>query len=634
MRKSSTFTILTGAFTVSWLSCAALSREAQVASQPASRLEEAPVHVIAPGSTDHGQSAARSGSPIQLGTFDHRSFAWVADADDKRLRAIDMDNLDESSSIDLGGTPSELVMLDDGTMIVSLRDTNEIVTVVGGSVAHRIPVPTEPIGLAITLDGETLLVTSGWAHKLTAIDTRTLTQTWSIDVAREPRKVVVAGWKAWVSHAMGSTLESVDIGRHLAKPIALEGWRESFGEGAFVGQAPASAVQGFTLAVSNGARSTIFAPRILARTDPSSFEGWGEGDGAGGDSYGGSDAFNPESLDVVRIDADTMVPELESQVLRAGFDDARCSLPRASLIAGERLFVACLGNDSVVELDAMFPAPHHAEVRRTKVPPGPMGLALDEAHDSLVVWSQFSRQISLIPLAKKDSESTALPAVSMAPSTRDPLLLRGKLLFHVTNDDRISNDARACASCHPDGREDGLVWQTNEGPRQTPMLAGRLSGTAPYGWRGQSISVEHHLKTKSLKRLGGKGLPEDDLAALVAYVRSIGVPVETAMPDPFVVARGEQIFNSSQTQCAECHGADGRTPDGLDHNVRSWAPGDQLGVFDTPSLRGVGQTAPYFHDGRYKSLRQLLAGVDGTMGHTKQLNADELEALEAYLRTR
>ena len=574
---------------------------------------------------------ARQGSPIQLGEVDGRSFAWVADADDKRIRAIDMERLDEVSSVDVGGTPAELVMMPNGTIIASLRDTNELVTIAGGIVCRRLSVPTEPIGLALTPDDQTLLVTSGWARTLTAVDMHRFEAEWKVDVAREPRKVVVSGWHAYVSHAMGNTIESIDLGSREAKPIALGAWRESFGhDDTFMGQSAATAVQGFALAATDGLDRTIFAPRVLARTDQS-FDF--EGEGGGGDSYGGSDAFSPEALDVARIDANNDVPELESLVLRAGFTDTACSLPRAALAHGDRLFIACLGSDVVIELDGSFPAPHHAEVRRTKVPPGPTGLARDEKHDSLVVWSQFACEISVIPLSRT-ADATALPAVSLAPSARDSKLLRGKLLFHATTDERISTDGRACASCHPDGREDGLVWQTNEGPRQTPMLAGRLDGTAPYGWRGQSRTVEEHLKTRSFKRLGGKGLPPDDLDALIAYVRSIPVPSDDARANASVIARGEEIFNGAKTQCADCHGSDGRSPDGLDHNVRSWAQGDGLGVFDTPSLRYVAQTAPYFHDGRYRSLRQLLVGVDGTMGHTKHLTGEELDALETYVRTR
>jgi cytochrome c peroxidase len=67
--------------------------------------------------------------------------------------------------------------------------------------------------------------------------------------------------------------------------------------------------------------------------------------------------------------------------------------------------------------------------------------------------------------------------------------------------------------------------------------------------------------------------------------------------------------------------------------VKSKAKADQSSVFNTPSLRFVGGTGPYFHDGRYKTLRALLTSTDGTMGHTKHLSPDDLDALEAYLRT-
>jgi cytochrome c peroxidase len=69
------------------------------------------------------------------------------------------------------------------------------------------------------------------------------------------------------------------------------------------------------------------------------------------------------------------------------------------------------------------------------------------------------------------------------------------------------------------------------------------------------------------------------------------------------------------------------------HDVQSKTAADKSGTFNTPSLRNVGGGGPYFHDGRYKTLRQLLTDADRKMGHTAQLSNDDLEALEAYLRT-
>ena len=76
-----------------------------------------------------------------------------------------------------------------------------------------------------------------------------------------------------------------------------------------------------------------------------------------------------------------------------------------------------------------------------------------------------------------------------------------------------------------------------------------------------------------------------------------------------------------------------RLADGLVHEVASRTKGDKTGGFDTPSLRGIGLSAPYFHDGRYATLKDLLLGSRTAMGHTAQLSTADLDALEAYLRT-
>ena len=57
------------------------------------------------------------------------------------------------------------------------------------------------------------------------------------------------------------------------------------------------------------------------------------------------------------------------------------------------------------------------------------------------------------------------------------------------------------------------------------------------------------------------------------------------------------------------------------------------GNFATPSLRFVGGTGPYFHDGRYSTLRALLTSDDSAMGKAKDLPTAEIDALEAYLKT-
>jgi cytochrome c peroxidase len=98
------------------------------------------------------------------------------------------------------------------------------------------------------------------------------------------------------------------------------------------------------------------------------------------------------------------------------------------------------------------------------------------------------------------------------------------------------------------------------------------------------------------------------------------------------VAHGREIFHSTAAGCSSCHGLDGNVPDGIKHDVGSKALADRSIDFDTPSLRSVGGTAPYFHDGRYATLAELLDSTDGDMGHTSHLSRTDRDALEAYLR--
>ena len=65
----------------------------------------------------------------------------------------------------------------------------------------------------------------------------------------------------------------------------------------------------------------------------------------------------------------------------------------------------------------------------------------------------------------------------------------------------------------------------------------------------------------------------------------------------------------------------------------AWASRITGASVETPSLRFVAGTGPYFHDGRYATLSQLLRETKGTMGWAADMPADDLAALEAYLLT-
>jgi mono/diheme cytochrome c family protein len=319
-----------------------------------------------------------------------------------------------------------------------------------------------------------------------------------------------------------------------------------------------------------------------------------------------------------------------------------CLLPRAAAYdpAGDWLVVGCEGSGQVISLQMRDGGPL-VRINQWDVGPEPTGVAVDPERRAVFAWSQRGHTLTSFPIdayhaSASDPDEGLVRTVAVGPQVdaSDPIA-RGRALFHATGDARISADGRACASCHPDGRDDGLVWSTPDGPRQTPTLAGRLAGTAPYGWNGTRSTVKKHV-TGTLHRLGGTGLDDESMDALVAYCMHMPEApraTQAALKDDPLVAEGRDLFDSPRTECSSCHIADGTFTDGNRHDVRSKGASDPRRRFDTPSLRFVSGTAPYFHDGRYPTLRALLAGSNGTMGHTTGLSPHEIDALEAYLDT-
>jgi hypothetical protein len=319
-----------------------------------------------------------------------------------------------------------------------------------------------------------------------------------------------------------------------------------------------------------------------------------------------------------------------------------CFLPRAAAVSNDRemVLVSCLGTDEILAFDAE-PGPLSTSARgRWHVGSGPVGIAVDDAAGEAIVWSQFAGELSRIalpPKADRDAPptfsypSTPVEVRSTAkldaiPATEDEAPRRtlsakaqlGRELFHAAGDRRVSAD----------GRDDGLNWPTPNGPRQTPMLAGRLhERTKPFGWQGDAETVAAHLE-QTFSRLGGKGLTEAELEALISYCHEMATPNRGEdAPSAELVSRGSALFHDETVGCSVCHTQKGYGSDGVRHGVGS---GPEL---ETPSLAFIGGTAPYFHDGRFATLSELLTESKGKMGWGGHLGDEDLKALEAYLMT-
>jgi mono/diheme cytochrome c family protein len=632
----------------------------------------------AAASTARPAVPVRAGATVALATRDGRTLAYAADEDDQAIHIVDVDARKELGETALDGRPSQLMFLPDGRLVVLLRDRAQIEVLEPGRKAEElerrctVDTAAEPVALALTPDDATVLVTSGWGRALTAFDAATVTRSYQVALPREPRAVVVSddGKFAYVSHAVGAQASRVTLLDKTVTAISLHerdpgsdvqerALQKQIDEHVKKGEAVPSNVtdelgelvkgthpscQGFALAKSVGPGGRILAPQVLVDSGDAKERAPGYG----------NDESSTEVGDVAVIDAATGKPlsvslERPADTDAWGNGDARdtqkseCLLPRAAVTdpVSKALLVSCFGIDQVIAYDSLAASPARAERRRWSVSAGPNGIAVDTANKRAVVWSQFDRALDVLPLEDAgladDKGRPPMPvervAMAQNPARSLPMAMAlGRLLFHSVGDGRIARDGRACASCHPDGRDDSLVWATPDGPRRSIMLAGRVLGTAPYAWSGSEDDLRVHLSTTFDRLNGVGGLKSVELTSLTAYVQSLSPPASPVAPRDAQSQRGAELFASAEVGCATCHSGPLGT-DNLRHDVKSKTDADKTAEFNTPSLHLVGGTGPYFHDGRYKTLHDLLTATRDEMGHTSQLSPRDLEAIEAYLGT-
>jgi mono/diheme cytochrome c family protein len=602
--------------------------------------------------------------------IDHEALvAFVADADAKALHRVDLLS-HEVRTTALPCTPEQALVLDGAHVAVTLRGCSRVAIVSyddepDGAVVAAIEVASDPFALASTPGGD-ILVTSAWGHALTALayDGNLLSVKYTVPLAKEPRGVVVTrdGARAFISHVSGDAVSVVDLAgageRPRARSLDALGARYRNLVDHDAGSTTEHPRSSLAYAIAmNESGTRVFVPHVAVQIgeDVSHVVSSGYGSvrveddtsvpsvavlsARDGEVLGAPprDESAQPSRTPARAGAVTSPPAHLARAPRAriptsGFAFAVTPLgsparqARAAAVLGDHLYVASLGTDELVDLDARSLDPALAVVRRIPVAGGPTGLDVDATTGVAVVWGQFDHTLSIVSLGSGGVESVRLSGDTLADD-----VAAGRRLFYTDRDARTSRDGRACAACHPDGREDGLVWRLDAGPRQTPMLVGRLDH-GPFGWMAKHDTLEGNMQ-ETMTRLGGAGLPQAELTQLAAYLKEgLAAPAREASSDPRV-ARGKELFTSTQTGCTNCHREAEEFSDRNLHDIASKAPGDESTKFRTPPLLFLEGTAPYFHDGRYATLEALLDDDLDRMGNTTQLTRDDRDALAAYLRT-
>ena len=154
------------------------------------------------------------------------------------------------------------------------------------------------------------------------------------------------------------------------------------------------------------------------------------------------------------------------------------------------------------------------------------------------------------------------------------------------------------------------------------------------------VSTEHYPTAIAIGSDGKRAYVLNTLSDSVSVIRLSGPVLDRTIslgphPELTAVDRGERLFHSAKLShdnwfsCASCH-VHGHTNGLLNDNMTDGTFGTAKRVL---TLRGIGQTAPYAWNGKFKTLEdQISHSIRSTM-QGSALPEDEISDLVAYLKT-
>lgn len=642
-----------------------------------------PAAVPAPGTSPASGMLQTAGGKLVLAAPDHDQ-VLILDAESREVLA----------RVDVSDGPSH-VAISGQTAVVSTRygHTLEVIDIESGALLRSITVGSEPVGIAVLEEGRVAVVLAGEAAvSVVDITSGRVERTFEL-AAKDPRAIALTGEKLFVTHMTAGLFSEIDlesgaVSTRSAATVNPVGPQVQPNLMRSVTVAP----DGKTLLVAHSQANsdTVRAPIGEGSSDPSV---------GGSCGYGGCPQELPATTPgVTEIDADSgsvLVPAMSEQQGGGGgmndmpdcFDcgfglpmatnppsflnpnEARffgVPLNNATAIAlfdgGRGMLVLHTGSRNVVMLRRDLSGEASDVLGVVNVGHGAFSITVSEDGTRAFVFNQFDGTVTefelpvlerevktngkLVPSSggqTKPAEFAEVPVIaaqtwSVVDDVLDPVVSRGRKLFHDALDSRISqNHSVSCATCHPDGRHDGQTWRFTFGPRNTPQLGGGILETAPFHWPGDVTTHRDLNSLTVLAFMGGTGLDESSMDAIGAFIDTIpAAPPKTALAEQMSEAaqRGQAIFDSTEAGCIECHAGDHFTDN------RNWDIGTRAGEsdrrdFQTPVLHGLERSGPYLHDGSVRSLEELVQQVIRTdrMGKGSHLTDQDAQDLVEYLRT-
>jgi YVTN family beta-propeller protein len=272
-----------------------------------------------------------------------------------------------------------------------------------------------------------------------------------------------------------------------------------------------------------------------------------------------------------------------------------------------------------------------------RIPLGGRPMTVRVGPDNLVyVANYLLNAVQVIDPARR----TVVRTIALGGPAEPSLARRGEAIFY---DGRRSLDQwYSCHSCHYDGHTNSVTMDTLNDGRfgnyKVVLSLRNVVHTGPWTWHGWQTDLAAGVKKSLVDTMLGPKPTDDDVKAMVAYLGTLDPPPNpNRTPDGGLTEaakRGEAVFNERKAGCARCHPGPYYT-DGKVHEVGTGEPGDAYKGFNPPSLIGIFDRPFFLHDGRAKSLEDLLTGPHNPdqLNSRGSLTKDELDDLIAYLKS-
>jgi YVTN family beta-propeller protein len=607
-----------------------------------------------PGSAALTSQAGKHSSSAIAITADGTTLL-VVNPDSNSLTLVDAASRTAVAELAVGVDPRTAAVDDAGQRAyVANRgsDSVSVIDLAAQQVIAQASVGRQPYGVIVSPDGDTLYVAEQGADQVRVLDVATLASLSVRPTADRPSGLAIGddGTTLYVTHALGNAITVLTIYPYRVYfPLVLADWE--VGE-LTAGEVASSAVQppiGQSTTIplwpdSNLVQSIVLSPDGATAYVPHTRS----------NTSNHALAFDTTVFPLVSlIDLTTQQHVIGQQLDLGVLDPPGVGLPFDAALTpdGEELWVVnAASNDvSVIELSPRHLAAH------IEVGDNPRGIVISPDGATAYVNNTLAGTVSVIDTAAY----TVTDAITVTNIPLPPTLLNGKRLFHSSDDPRISmNQWVSCNTCHFEGEQDGRTWFFGfAGPRNTTSLLGMVE-TYPLRWSGEwdeSADSEFANRRENF----GSGLidgamnctlsPPDcvnqlpnqgrsyDLDCLAAFIDSLQMVSSPnhVHGEPLTEAelRGQVIFSDPALGCASCHPSPLYT-DLQMHEVGTATSDEKIGpAYDTPSLRGLHDSAPYFHDGSAATLRDALTRPTTGSEHdvSGSLTDEQIQDLIAFL---